>query len=172
MTPDDPNPGTPPPFTHLDARGLPRMVDVGAKEVSQRRALAEGFIRTAPETARAIADGSTPKGSVLVVAQLAGIMGAKRTAELIPLCHPLPLSSIEVDVEVDPHLPGVRVRARVGTEGKTGVEMEALTAVSCALLTVYDMCKALDREMEIGGIRLLRKEGGRGGTWEAPPGDG
>jgi cyclic pyranopterin phosphate synthase len=154
-----------PSFTHLDEHGNPRMVEVGEKPVTRRRAVAEGHIRTEPGTMRAIRDGATPKGNVLIVAQLAAITGAKRTADIIPLCHPLALSGIRVDVEVDEALPGVRARAEVRVEGRTGVEMEALTAVSAALLTVYDMCKALDRGMEIGGIRLLEKEGGRSGTW-------
>ena len=154
-------------FTHLDADGRPRMVDVGEKEVTRRVAVAEGHIRTSAETVEAIAGGETPKGNVLVIAQLAGIMAAKRTAELIPLCHPLPLTSVSVELELDPLLPGVRAKATAKVDGKTGVEMEALTAVSASLLTIYDMCKARDRGMEIGGIRLLRKEGGRSGTWEA-----
>ena len=154
-------------FTHLDAGGRPRMVDVGEKEVTRRVAMAEGHIRTSVETVEAIAGGETPKGNVLVIAQLAGIMAAKRTAELIPLCHPLPLTSVSVELELDPLLPGVRAKATAKVDGKTGVEMEALTAVSASLLTIYDMCKARDRGMEIGGIRLLRKEGGRSGTWEA-----
>jgi cyclic pyranopterin monophosphate synthase len=154
-------------FTHLDERGRPRMVDVGGKEVTARVAVAEGHIRTSAETARAIVAGQVPKGNVLVIAQLAGIMGAKRTADLIPLCHPLPLTSIDVNVAVDESLPGVRVAATAKVDGKTGVEMEALTAVSCALLTVYDLCKARDRGMVMGEIRLLRKEGGRSGTWTA-----
>jgi cyclic pyranopterin phosphate synthase len=153
------------PLTHLDERGSPRMVDVGAKDVTRRRAVAEGHIRTAAATLAAVRDGATPKGNVLVVAQLAGIMAAKRTADVIPLCHPLPLTGIRVDVEPDEALPGIRVRAEVRVEGRTGVEMEALTAASVALLTVYDMCKAVDRGMEIGGVRLLEKEGGRSGTW-------
>ncbi|HEX2094831.1 MAG TPA: cyclic pyranopterin monophosphate synthase MoaC [Longimicrobiaceae bacterium] len=156
-----------PVFTHVDAEGRPRMVDVGDKEVTRRVAVAEGRIVTSAETARAIAEGATAKGNVLVVAQIAGITGAKRTAELIPLCHPLPLTSVEVELEVDGALPGVCARATARVDGKTGVEMEALTAVSVALLTVYDMCKALDRGMRIEGIRLLRKEGGRTGRWEA-----
>ena len=154
-------------FTHLDEQGRPQMVDVGEKEVTRRMAVAEGHIRTSPETVRAIAAGEVPKGNVLVIAQLAGIMGAKRTADLIPLCHPLPLTSVNVSVTIDETLPGVRVVATAKVDGKTGVEMEALTAVSCALLTVYDLCKARDRGMVIGEIRLLRKEGGRSGTWVA-----
>lgn len=154
-------------FTHLDEQGAPRMVDVGDKEVTSRVALAEGSIRMSPATLAAILGGETPKGSVLTVAQLAGIMAAKRTSDLIPLCHPLALSSVKVHLEPDEALPGLRAQARVRVEGRTGVEMEALTAVSASLLTVYDMCKALDRGMEIGGVRLLRKEGGRSGTWSA-----
>lgn len=154
-------------FTHLDDAGRPRMVEVGEKEVTRRRAVAEGVIRTSPETLRAITAGETPKGSVLQVAQLAGIMAAKRTADLIPLCHPLALSAVRVELEVDEEAGVVRARAEVGVEGRTGVEMEALTAVSVALLTVYDMCKAMDRSMVLGEIRLLRKEGGRTGLWTA-----
>lgn len=154
-------------FTHLDERGRPRMVDVGEKAPTRRVAVAEGRIRTSPDTTAALTAGDNPKGNVLAVAQLAGIMGAKRTADLIPLCHPLPLSSVEVELEVDSELPGVRVRATARVEARTGVEMEALTAASCALLTVYDMCKARDRGMVIEGVRLVRKEGGRSGAWEA-----
>ena len=154
-------------FTHLDASGRPRMVDVGEKAVTRRIAVAEGHIRMSPETLAAIVSGDTPKGNVLLVAQLAGITGAKRTADLIPLCHPLPLTSVEVELAADDSIPGIRALATAKTDGKTGVEMEALTAVSVALLTVYDMCKARDRGMEISGIRLLRKEGGRSGTWTA-----
>jgi cyclic pyranopterin phosphate synthase len=154
-------------FTHLDERGRARMVDVGGKPMTRRSATAEGRIRTSRQTADAIAGGENPKGDVLAVARLAGIMGAKRTADLIPLCHTLPLDSVEVEVEVDPELPGVRVSATARVEARTGVEMEALTAVSCALLAIYDMCKARDRGMVIEAVRLLRKEGGRSGTWEA-----
>ncbi len=156
-------------FTHLDAEGRPRMVDVGDKEVTRRVAVAEGRIVTSAATVRAIVEGTAPKGNVLLVAQLAGITGAKRTAELIPLCHSLPLSSVEVELEADEALPGVRVRATARVEARTGVEMEALTAVSVALLTIYDMCKARDRGMRIEAIRLVRKEGGRSGAWEAGP---
>jgi cyclic pyranopterin monophosphate synthase len=143
------------------------MVDVGDKPVTTRRAIAEGSIRMSPDTLRAVTERSVSKGNVITVAELAGVMGAKRTADLIPLCHPLPVTSIRVQVSVDDALPGLRARAEVRVDGKTGVEMEALTAVSCALLTVYDMCKALDRTMQMGGIRLLHKEGGRSGTWTA-----
>ena len=154
-------------LTHLDEKGNPRMVDVGDKPVTTRRAIAEGSIRMSPDTLRAVTEGSVSKGNVITVAELAGVMGAKRTADLIPLCHPLPVTSIRVQVSVDDALPGLRVRAEVRVDGKTGVEMEALTAVSCTLLTVYDMCKALDRTMEMDRIRLLHKEGGRSGTWTA-----
>lgn len=154
-------------FTHLDEGGRPRMVDVGGKQVTRRAAVAEGHVVTSPETVAAILGGTVPKGSVLAVAQLAGIMGAKRTADLIPLCHPLPLESVEVELEADPALPGVRARAVARVEARTGVEMEALVAVATALLTVYDMCKARDRGMRIEGIRLVLKEGGRSGTWRA-----
>jgi cyclic pyranopterin phosphate synthase len=159
-------------FTHLDEQGRPRMVDVGEKAVTRRAAVAEGRIRMSAETLAAIVAGDTPKGNVLLIAQLAGITGAKRTADLIPLCHPLPLTSVEVELAPDPALPGVRATAVAKVDGKTGVEMEALVAVSCALLTVYDMCKARDRGMEIQGIRLLRKEGGRSGSWEMDGGGG
>jgi cyclic pyranopterin phosphate synthase len=159
-------------FTHLDEQGRPRMVDVGEKAVTRRAAVAEGRIRMSAETLAAIVGGDTPKGNVLLIAQLAGITGAKRTADLIPLCHPLPLTSVEVELAPDPALPGVRATAVAKVDGKTGVEMEALVAVSCALLTVYDMCKARDRGMAIEGIRLLRKEGGRSGTWEVDGGGG
>jgi cyclic pyranopterin phosphate synthase len=153
------------PFTHLDERGDPRMVDVGDKPVTARRAVAEGWIRLSADTLSAVMDGAVRKGDVLAVAQLAGITGAKRTADLIPLCHPLPVSGIDVRLTPDPDLPGVRATAEVRVEARTGVEMEALTAVSTALLTVYDMCKSMDRRMEIGGVRLVLKEGGRSGSW-------
>jgi cyclic pyranopterin monophosphate synthase len=156
-----------PSLTHLDEEGNPRMVDVGGKAITRRRAVAEGWIRTSPATLQAIGEGRTPKGNVLLVAQLAGIMGAKRTADLIPLCHPLPITAADVSLALDPGYPGIRATAAVDVEGRTGVEMEALTAVSCTLLTVYDMCKAMDHGMRIEGIRLLSKEGGRSGTWTA-----
>jgi cyclic pyranopterin phosphate synthase len=159
-----------PGFTHLDPRGRPRMVDVSQKAPTQRVATAEGSIRMAADTLAAIVEGRAAKGNVLVIAQLAGITGAKRTADLIPLCHPLSLDSVEVEVVPDPSLPGLRVTATARVEARTGVEMEALTAVSCALLTAYDMCKGRDRGMVIEGVRLLRKEGGRSGTWTAPDG--
>ncbi|HEX8674754.1 MAG TPA: cyclic pyranopterin monophosphate synthase MoaC [Longimicrobium sp.] len=157
-------------FTHLDEHGRPRMVDVGDKEVTRRTAVAEGRIRMAPATLAAVVEGRAAKGAVLTVAEVAGIMGAKRTADLIPLCHPLPLTSVAVVLEVDHALPGLRATATTRTDGKTGVEMEALTAVSCALLTVYDMCKGMDRGMAIVEVRLLHKEGGQSGVWTAAAG--
>ena len=155
-----------PKLTHLDARGRPRMVDVSAKRDTRRTALAEGRIRMAPATLAAIREGTVSKGNVLRVAEVAGVMAGKRTGELIPLCHLLPGASIQVEVVPEPGLPGVRARAVARIEGQTGVEMEALTAVSVALLTVYDMAKAVDRGMVIEGVRLLRKEGGRSGVWQ------
>ncbi|HEX2203885.1 MAG TPA: cyclic pyranopterin monophosphate synthase MoaC [Longimicrobium sp.] len=152
-------------LTHLDAEGRPRMVDVGDKAVTRRVAVAEGRIRMAPETLAAIVGGEVPKGNVLTIAQVAGIMGAKKTADLIPLCHPLPLTSVRVELIADESLPGIVARATAKVDGKTGVEMEALVAVSASLLTVYDMCKARDRGMEIERIRLLSKEGGKSGRW-------
>jgi cyclic pyranopterin monophosphate synthase len=159
-------------FTHLDEQGRPRMVDVGGKEITTRVAVAEGFVRMRAETAEAIRGESMPKGDVLRIAELAGIMAGKRTADLIPLCHPLPLQSLEVRLEVSREPPGVRAVAIARVDARTGVEMEALTAVAGALLTVYDMCKAVDRGMSIEGVRLLRKEGGRSGTWTLTPGEG
>jgi cyclic pyranopterin phosphate synthase len=153
-------------LTHLDAEGRARMVDVGDKPVTRRRAVAEGVIRMTPDTLAAIRDGSVPKGDVLAVARLAAIGGAKRTAETIPLCHPLPLTSIEVEVEFEQEPePGLRITVEAAVEARTGVEMEALCGVSAGLLVVYDMCKALDRAMEIGEVRLVAKEGGRSGRW-------
>jgi cyclic pyranopterin phosphate synthase len=152
-------------LTHLDAMGAPRMVDVSAKVVSVREALAEGRVWMSPE-AQGLLDGGAPKGNVLQIARIAGIQGAKRTADLIPLCHPLPLDGVEVSVE--PCSGGVVIQARAKTAGRTGVEMEALTAVSAAALTVYDMLKAVDRSMRIGNIRLLEKKGGRSGHYRAP----
>jgi cyclic pyranopterin phosphate synthase len=143
------------------------VVDVGDKAETARVAQAEGRLIMAPATLAALREGRTPKGDPLVVAQIAGIMGAKRTPDLIPLCHPLPLSGVDVSLEIDDSLPGVRASATTRVIGRTGVEMEALTAVSVALLALYDMLKALDRGMRIEGVRLLRKSGGRSGTWEA-----
>ena len=155
-------------LSHLDAAGRPRMVDVGQKSVTERTAVAEGAIRMAREALAEVERNAGPKGDVLTTAELAGVMAAKRTAELIPLCHPLPLDHVAVEVSLDPTVPGVRVRATVRATARTGVEMEALTAVAVALLTVYDMVKAADRGMEIGTIRLLEKAGGKSGDWRRP----
>jgi cyclic pyranopterin monophosphate synthase len=155
------------PLTHLDDAGRPRMVEVGDKPESRRTAVAEGVIRMLPETLATLEAGRSPKGDPLLVAQIAGIQAAKRTAELIPLCHPLPLTSVQVELTTDRGIPGVRAVARTQVTGRTGVEMEALTAVSVALLTVYDMLKAVDRKMHVGPIRLLEKSGGRSADWSA-----
>jgi cyclic pyranopterin phosphate synthase len=144
------------------------MVDVGQKPVTQRTAVAEGMIRMSREAVDEIERNAGPKGDVLTTAELAGVMAAKRTAELIPLCHPLPLDQVTVEASVDLSVPGVRVRATTHAAARTGVEMEALTAVSVALLTVYDMVKAVDRGMEMGEIHLLEKAGGKSGTWRRP----
>lgn len=152
-------------LTHLDPEGRARMVDVTSKDETRRTAVARGRIRMARETLEAILKGRTEKGNALHVSELAGIMAGKRTGDLIPLCHVLPGASISVSLEPDPDLPGVAARAEARYGGRTGVEMEALTAVSVALLTLYDMAKALDRGMVIEGIRLVRKEGGRSGRW-------
>ena len=154
-------------LTHLDKTGAANMVDVSEKAVTARTARAEGRVVTAPETVALIRKGDAKKGDVLGTARLAGIMAAKRTHELIPLCHPLLLSKVAVDCVVDEALPGVRVTAEVKVSGQTGVEMEALTAVSVACLTFYDMVKAADRAMRIEGVRLLSKSGGRSGPYEA-----
>lgn len=155
-------------LSHVDAAGRPRMVDVGAKAATERTAVAEGLIRMAREALDEVQRNAGPKGDVLTTAELAGVMAAKRTADLIPLCHPLPLDHVAVEVSLDPTVPGVRVRATVRATARTGVEMEALTAVAVALLTVYDMVKAADRGMEIEGIRLLEKAGGKSGDWRRP----
>jgi cyclic pyranopterin monophosphate synthase len=157
-------------LTHLDKRGAARMVDVGGKAVSERVAVAEGRVVMQPSTIALISAGDAKKGDVLGTSRLAGIMAAKRTHELIPLCHPLPVSKIAVDCAIDPKLPGVRVTAEVKVRAQTGVEMEALTAVSVACLTIYDMVKAADRGMRIEGIRLVKKSGGRSGTFTAEDG--
>lgn len=153
-------------LTHLDESGRPRMVDVGGKAVTQREARATGTLSCRPETLAAVIRGKAPKGAVLHTAELAGIMAAKRTADLIPLCHPLPLTNVAVTVSVDDGLPGFRVTAVVKSAGVTGVEMEALTAVSIACLTLFDMLKALDRSMVIGGIEVTAKSGGKSGGWQ------
>ena len=155
-----------PRLTHFDAKGDARMVDVSEKAATQRRAVARGRVAMAPETLALVTAGTAAKGDVLGVARLAGIMAAKRTAGLIPLCHPLALSSVAVDLT--PGAGGVEIEATVATTGPTGVEMEALTAVSVAALTVYDMLKAADRGMVIGEIRLALKEGGKSGRYQAP----
>jgi len=142
------------------------MVDVGTKDETHRVAIAEGLIRMQPATLDTILAGTSRKGDVLGIARVAGIMGTKRTADLVPLCHPLALSHVDVRLEGDTDAIAVRCEARVETTGKTGVEMEALTAVQIALLTVYDMCKAIDRGMEIDGVRLVHKSGGKSGTWD------
>lgn len=154
---------TDPKLTHLDESGRARMVDVGAKPDTERIAIAKGEVRMQAVTLGLIRAGTLKKGDVLTVAQLAGIMGAKRTAELIPLCHPLPLTKIDVDLALDDTIPGVVITATAKTIGKTGVEMEALTAVSVAALTVYDMAKAAEKTMQIQNIRLVEKHGGQSG---------
>lgn len=152
-------------LTHFNAAGQAHMVDVGDKPETRRVAVAEGRITMQPATLERILAGDHKKGDVLGVARIAGIMAAKKTAELIPLCHPLALTRVEVDLEPEPATSSVRCQASVETHGRTGVEMEALTAVAVALVTVYDMCKAADRGMSIEGVRLLEKSGGRSGTW-------
>lgn len=152
-------------LTHFNARGEAHMVDVGTKPVTHRIALAEGCIHMAPETLARVLEKSVGKGDVFGVARVAGIMGAKRTSELVPLCHPLPLTKLEVEFFPEFEPPSVRCRVRAETYARTGVEMEALTGVQIALLTIYDMCKALDRSMTIAGVRLLEKSGGQSGTW-------
>ena len=152
-------------LSHLNDQGEARMVDVSAKEVTSRTARAEGFVAMAPATLELIVMGKAPKGDVLATARIAAIMAAKRTAELIPLCHPLPLTQVTVDFDPSRDPPGLRVVATAKVDAKTGVEMEALTAVSVACLTIYDMCKAVDRAMSFSGIRLVEKTGGRSGTF-------
>jgi len=155
-------------LSHLDDQGHAHMVDVSEKASTDRIAVAEGFIKMSSETLDIISKGRADKGDVLSVARLAGIMGAKKTSDLIPLCHPLPITKVSVDLSIDTDRPGIRVEATVKTSGKTGVEMEALTAVSTACLTVYDMVKAVEKDMIIEGIRLLLKDGGKSGRYEAP----
>ena len=155
-------------LSHFDEAGAARMVDVSAKRPTARVAVAEGWVRMAPATLALIGAGTAAKGDVIGTARLAGIMAAKRTADLIPLCHPLPLDAVALDLAADDALPGLRVTATVATAGRTGVEMEALTAVAVACLTVYDMAKAAQKDMEIGGVRLLSKTGGKSGDWKAP----
>ena len=154
-------------LTHFDGKGDAHMVDVSEKDVTARIAVASGAVRMAPETLAMITEGRAKKGDVLGVARLAGIMGAKKTADLIPLCHPLPITKVSVDLTPDEELPGVRIEATVKTTGQTGVEMEALTAVSVAGLTLYDMVKAVDKAMVIEAIRVELKDGGKSGRYEA-----
>jgi cyclic pyranopterin phosphate synthase len=153
-------------LSHLDDAGRARMVDVGAKSETARTARAEGSITMSAETLSAVERSTVSKGDVIAAARIAGIMAAKRTAELIPLCHPLALTDVGVEIDVDRALPGLRVTAWASSQGRTGVEMEALTAVAVALLTVYDMAKAMDREMEISGVRVTEKRGGKSGDWK------
>ena len=155
-------------LSHLDKDGRARMVDVSGKDETARTAVAEGALVCLPETLAAVLENRTPKGAVISTAEIAGVIGAKRTSELIPLCHPLPLSKVAVTIEPDDGLPGFRVRAEVKTTARTGVEMEALTAVSVACLTLFDMLKAIDRTMRITDVRVLSKAGGRSGDWTAP----
>ena len=155
------------PLTHFDAQGQAHMVDVSAKAETHRVARATGVIRMQPATLRLVAEGRAAKGDVLGIARIAAIQGAKRTADLVPLCHPLPITRVAVELALEPEAAQLRCTAQVETFGRTGVEMEALTAVQVGLLTVYDMCKAVDRGMVMGGIRLLRKSGGKSGEWVA-----
>jgi cyclic pyranopterin phosphate synthase len=154
-------------FTHLDASGAARMVDVGAKTPTVRRAVAGATVLLSPETFARLADKALPKGDVLAVAKIAGIMAAKKTAELIPLCHPLPLSFADVTFEADPAAHAIRITAEARTTDRTGVEMEALTAASVAALTIYDMCKAVQKDIRITDLRLLAKSGGKSGEFKA-----
>ncbi|WP_194095188.1 cyclic pyranopterin monophosphate synthase MoaC [Marivivens aquimaris] len=154
-------------LSHFDEAGKAHMVDVSDKAVTSRIAVAEGYITMTPETLALVVEGRAEKGDVLGIARLAGIMGAKKTAELIPLCHPLPITKVSVELTADEALPGVRISATVKTTGQTGVEMEALTAVSTAALTVHDMVKAVQKDMVIGGIRVTMKDGGKSGRFEA-----
>ena len=158
-------------LTHVDRRGRPRMVDVSEKAPTARRAVAEAFVALAPETLSLVIDGGAEKGDVLGVAELAGVMGGKRTAELIPLCHPIALTDLVVAVTPDRAAGGLRVRAEAATTGPTGVEMEALTAASVAALTIYDMVKGVERGVEIRGLHLVSKSGGRSGEWHRPAED-
>ncbi|MEL7153392.1 MAG: cyclic pyranopterin monophosphate synthase MoaC [Pseudomonadota bacterium] len=155
-------------LTHFDGKGDAHMVDVSDKAVTARIATAAGYIKMRPETLDVITKGEAKKGDVLGVARLAGIMAAKRTPDLIPLCHPLPVTKVAVELSPDADLPGIRIEVTVKTTGQTGVEMEALTAASVAALTVYDMTKAIDKGMEIGGVHVTLKDGGKSGRYEAP----
>jgi cyclic pyranopterin phosphate synthase len=155
-------------LTHFDDGGKAHMVDVSGKTVTDRVAVAEGAVVMTPETLALVEAGTAKKGDVLGIARIAGIMGAKKTSDLIPLCHPLPITKVALDLAPDPSLPGVRITATVKTSGQTGVEMEALTAVTIAALTIYDMLKAAEKGMRIEAVRLRSKTGGKSGTWEAP----
>jgi cyclic pyranopterin monophosphate synthase len=159
-------------LTHVDRTGRPRMVDVSAKPATARRAVAEAFVVCSPETLSLVIDGATTKGDVLTVAELAGVMAGKRTGELIPLCHPIPLTDLLVQVVPDRSAGGLRIRTEAATVGATGVEMEALTAASVAALTVYDMVKGVERGVEIRSIRLVSKTGGKSGDWVRAPDGG
>ena len=154
-------------FTHFDSDGNAHMVDVGSKPATARCAIVKGHVKMAPSTLQMIIDGTAKKGDVLGVARLAGILGAKHTATLIPLCHPMGLDHVSIDMQPDDKLPGISITATCSVTGPTGVEMEAMTAVSTAALTIYDMCKAVDRSMEIGAIRLTHKSGGKSGVFDA-----
>jgi cyclic pyranopterin monophosphate synthase len=165
--PETQPPSKPGPLSHIDQRGQARMVDVSAKGATDRQAVAEGHVVMRPETLQRVLDGNAAKGDVLGTARLAGIMAAKRTHGLIPLCHPLPIAKVAIDIEPEPTLPGFRVTGTVKVTAQTGVEMEALTAVSIACLTIYDMVKAIEKGMRIEGIRLLEKSGGKSGSWKA-----
>jgi cyclic pyranopterin monophosphate synthase len=158
-------------LTHVDRTGRPRMVDVSDKPATARRAVAEGLVTMSAETLSLVIDGRNVKGDVLGVAELAGVMGGKRTSDLIPLCHPLPLTDLVVSVTPDRTAGGLRIRAEAATTGPTGVEMEALTAVSIAALTVYDMVKGVERDVEIRAIHLVSKSGGKSGEWVRPAAD-
>lgn len=155
-------------LTHLDQHGRARMVDVSQKSETARVATAEGSLSCSPGTLDRVRSGTTPKGSVIATAELAGVMAAKRTADLIPLCHPLPLTKASVAIEIDDRIPGFQVTAEVRTTARTGVEMEALTAVTIACLTLFDMLKAIDRSMVIGAVRVTSKAGGKSGDWDRP----
>ena len=165
MTTNTPGPGQP--LSHLDAEGRARMVDVSAKAETAREATARGRVVMRPETLELIVEGRVPKGDVLAVARVAGIMAAKRTPDLVPLCHPLPIAGVELRLEPDRASSAIDIEATVRTTGRTGVEMEALTAVSVAALTIYDMCKAVERTMRIDGVRLVAKSGGKSGDFRA-----
>ena len=154
-------------LSHIDAAGQAHMVDVGQKPETDRTAIAEGRVLMQVQTLDAILKGDAKKGDVIGAARIAGVMGAKRTADLVPLCHPIALTKVEIDIAPDARLPGLIVRATAATHGRTGVEMEALTAVAVACLTIYDMAKAIDRGMRIDGVRLIEKRGGKSGLWRA-----